>query len=152
MSDEVAKQFSNRVKEMEFNSVALYNMGGIDEDYLVYGTNSIKIRGQMDAILDTPIFPCVSIGWDNTPRFPDKEKEGIVHYHNTPESFAALLSKAKKYADSHPKQPKLITINAWNEWVEGSYLLPDMLNGFNYLDAVKKVMEESYNTYPDYAE
>ena len=45
-----------------------------------------------------------------------------------------------QYADKHPEQPRLITINAWNEWVEGSYLLPDMLNGFGYLQAVRNVM------------
>jgi len=144
MSKEGAEQFSKKVKEMGFNSVAMYNMGGMDEDYLVYGTNSRKIRTQMDSILNIPLFPCVSVGWDDTPRFPAKGIHEVVHYHNTPDSFAALLYKAKKYADSHPEQPRLITINAWNEWVEGSYLLPDMLNGFGYLDAVKKVMEGSY--------
>jgi hypothetical protein len=94
----------------------------------------------MDSTLTVPVFPCVSIGWDDTPRFPSKGIHDVVHYNNTPRSFAALLSKAKKYADSHPEQPRLITINAWNEWVEGSYLLPDMLNGFGYLEAVKEVM------------
>ena len=34
---------------------------------------------------------------------------------------------------------KLITINAWNEWTEGSYLLPDTVNGSKYLEAVKAV-------------
>lgn len=144
MSKEAANRFAQQVKEMGFNSVAMYNMGGLDEDYLVYGANSQKIRAQLDSILDVPVFPCVSIGWDDTPRFPAKGIKDVVHYHNTPVSFAALLSKAKEYADSHPEQPKLITINAWNEWVEGSYLLPDMLNGFGYLDAVKKVfMDEN---------
>ena len=140
MSKDAAKRFSDNVKKMGFNSVAMYNMGGTNEDYLVYGANSRKIRAQMDSILNIPLFPCVSIGWDDTPRFPAKGIKDVVHYHNTPDSFAALLSHAKKYADSHPEQPKLITINAWNEWVEGSYLLPDMLNGFGYLEAVKKVM------------
>jgi hypothetical protein len=70
----------------------------------------------------------------------------VVHYHNTPESFTALLQKAKEYADSHPGQPELITINIWNEWEEDSYLLPDMLNGFGYLDAVKKVTEGKLET------
>jgi hypothetical protein len=147
LSKEGAARFSGRVKEMGFNSVALYNMGGTNEDYVVYGANSMKIRAHMDSILNVPLFPCVSVGWDDTPRFPAKGKKDVVHYHNTPESFAALLSQAKKYADSHPEQPKLITINAWNEWVEGSYLLPDMLNGFGYLDAVKKVMSGEYDQY-----
>ncbi len=147
MSAEAATNFSNRVNEMGFNSVAMYNMGGLNEDYLVYGANSVKIRAQMDSILNIPLFPCVSIGWDDTPRFPAKGIKDVVHYHNTPESFASLLSKAKKYADSHPEQPKLITINAWNEWVEGSYLLPDMLNGYGYLESVKKVVNSEYDVY-----
>lgn len=149
MSKDAATRFSQRVEEMGFNSVAMYNMGGLNEDYLTYGDNAVKIRTQMDAILDVPVFPCVSVGWDDTPRFPAKGIKDVVHYHNTPESFAALLSKAKKYADSHPEQPKLITINAWNEWVEGSYLLPDMLNGFGYLEAVKKVIKEDYDPYSE---
>jgi hypothetical protein len=147
MSEESATNFSNRVNEMGFNSVAMYNMGGLAEDYLVYGANSVKIRAQMDSILNIPLFPCVSIGWDDSPRFPAKGIHDVVHYYNTPESFAALLSKAKKYADSHPEQPKLITINAWNEWVEGSYLLPDMYNGYGYLEAVKEVINGDFDIY-----
>lgn len=147
MSKEAVEQFSNKVNEMGFNSVAMYNMGGLNEDYLVYGDNSRKIRAQMDSILNIPLFPCVSVGWDDTPRFPAKGIKDVVHYHNTPESFAALLSKAKEYADSHPEQPKLITINAWNEWVEGSYLLPDMQNGFGYLKAIKEVINGTYDPY-----
>ncbi len=148
MSEVEAGQFANSVKEMGFNSVAMYNMGGRVEDYIAYGTNSIRIREQMDSILDVPVFPCVSIGWDDTPRFPAKGIHDVVLYHNTPQSFETLLAKAKIYADNHPGQPRLITINAWNEWVEGSYLLPDMLNGFGYLEAVKKViMDGKYNRY-----
>jgi hypothetical protein len=146
-SKEEATKFSEMVNKMGFNSVAMYNMGGLNEDYLAYGANSRKIRAQMDSILNVPLFPCVSIGWDATPRFPAQGIKNVVHYHNTPASFASLLSKAKKYADSHPEQPKLITINAWNEWVEGSYLLPDMLNGFGYLEAVKDVTEGKFDKY-----
>ncbi len=148
MSEEMANQFRERVIAMGFNSVAMYNMGGRVEDYIAYGINSLKIREQMDAVLDVPVFPCVSIGWDDTPRFQAEGIKDVVHYHNTPQSFATLLAKAKKYADSHPEQPKLITINAWNEWVEGSYLLPDMLNGFGYLEAVKEVIiDGKYDRY-----
>ena len=42
-------------------------------------------------------------------------------------------------ADEHPEQPKFVMINAWNEWVEGSYLLPDRYWGYGWLEAVKEV-------------
>jgi hypothetical protein len=148
LSADAAKAYSERVDALGFNSVAMYNMGGLDEDYTVYGSNSVKIREQRDSILHVPFFPCVSVGWDDTPRFPAKGIKDVVHYHNTPESFAMFLLKAKEYANAHPEQPKLITVNAWNEWVEGSYLLPDMQNGFGYLEAVKEVMiDGKYDKY-----
>jgi len=55
--------------------------------------------------------------------------------------------KARDYYDKHPEQTKLITIFAWNEWIEGSYLLPDMKYGFKYPEAVKRVMSTEYNKY-----
>jgi hypothetical protein len=148
LTEESGKNMSESLDKMGFNSVTFYNMGGRTEDYVAYGTNSLKIREQWDKAMTIPLFPCVSVGWDDTPRFPAYGMKDVVHYNNTPESFAALLSKAKKYADSHPEQPKLITINAWNEWVEGSYLLPDMKNGFGYLEAVKDVfINRKYDEY-----
>ena len=45
------------------------------------------------------------------------------------------------YADSHPDRAPLITINSWNEWTESSYLEPCTVNGYGYLDAVKRVFK-----------
>ena len=36
----------------------------------------------------------------------------------------------------------LVTINSWNEWTETSYLQPDDLYGYGYLEAVKKVFKD----------
>lgn len=135
------------VQTLGVNSVTMYNMGGRNEDYIRYGEASIAFRNKWDSILSIPFFACVSIGWDNTPRYPLLGKEAVVHYNNSPESFGAYLQKAKEYADNHPEQPKLIIINAWNEWVEGSYLEPDMKCGYGYLEAVKKVMSGEYSKY-----
>jgi len=30
-------------------------------------------------------------------------------------------------------------LNSWNEWLESSYLVPDDLHGYGYLEAVKRV-------------
>jgi hypothetical protein len=111
------------------------------EDYIRYGEGSVMLREKWDSMLNIPFFPIVSVGWDNTPRYPELGKEAVIHYHNTPTSFATYLLKAKNFADEHPEQEKLIIINAWNEWVEGSYLEPDMLWGYEFLEAVKRVME-----------
>lgn len=117
------------------------------EDYLKWGEDDLSLRQKWDSILSVPYFPNVSVGYDDTPRFPEKGKESVIHYNNTPESFAAYLQKAKEYADAHPHEPKFIVINAWNEWVEGSHLEPDMKWGYGYLNAVKKVMDGEYDKY-----
>ena len=49
---------------------------------------------------------------------------------------------AKEFADSHDLPAPLITLNSWNEWTETSYLQPDDLYGYGYLEAVKKVFGE----------
>ena len=131
-----------RVKNLGLDSFALYNMGGFNVDYLVHCENAKLIRENLDRDLDVPVFPCVSISWDDTPRFPHKGEEHVTRYNGTPENFAKALRLAKKYADEHPEQLPMISINAWNEWVEGSYLLPDEVNGFGYLEAVKAVLNE----------
>jgi hypothetical protein len=41
-----------------------------------------------------------------------------------------------------PENERIITINSWNEWGEGSYLEPDMINGMGYLDAIKAVFKK----------
>ena len=118
-------------------------MGGFNPDYRKHCENAANIRNKVDTAYNIPLFPTVSIGWDDTPRFPAKGREHATSMNQSPEVFAEYLSIAKDYADAHVhEQPKFIMINAWNEWVEGSYLLPDKKYGYAYLEAVKEVMSE----------
>ncbi len=87
---------------------------------------------------DVPYFPHVSIGWDNNPRF--KEFSWGVTKNHTPENFEVALRAAKDFADK--TDVSLITVNSWNEWTESSYLLPDNLYGYGYLEAIKKVFKD----------
>lgn len=85
-----------------------------------------------------PYFPHVSLGWDPTPRYIPERNDVVMHAR--PEYVEQLLRKARDYVDNHTELPvSLVTINSWNEWTETSYLMPDDLYGYGYLEAVKKV-------------
>jgi len=109
----------------------------IDRDYLEILQDAKKEWAEMDRTYDKPYFPHVSVGWDNNPRFLNF-RPGIMK-NTTPANIKEAFEAAKSYIDSHPNQPPLVTINSWNEWTETSYLQPDDLNGYGYLEAVKSV-------------
>ena len=145
LTEESAARMKEKIEKVGIDSEAFYNMGGFNTDYMVHGQNGIDIREQWDSIFDIPVFPTVSIGWDDTPRFPAKGAAHVTRFNHSPTTFATYLQAAKQYADRHPNQPKFIMINAWNEWIEGSYLLPDRLNGYGYLEAVRDVLNGRYD-------
>jgi hypothetical protein len=136
------------INALQFNSVTKYNWGwSKEQDYIKWATSAAEQRDQWDTSLSIPYFPNASIGWDDTPRFPHKGETDIVGFNKSPEGFAASLELARKYCDIHPDQTKLITIFSWNEWIEGGYLLPDVKFGFQHLEAVKTVIDGSYDPY-----
>lgn len=126
-----------------FNSFSNYTWAHLqnpDGDYEKWADSSIALWKAYSDSFSIPYNPNVSVGWDPNPRFPFKT--GYIT-NPTPEKFEKYLIRAKQYVDDHPKQPKLITINAWNEWSEGSYLEPDTLYKMQYLNAVKEVFGHS---------
>ena len=84
-------------------------------------------------------FAHVSVGWDTNPRYPEGAVRETVT-NATPAAFAVALERAKAWTDAHarPGRPKLVTVNSWNEWTEGSYLEPDERFGFGHLDAIRR--------------
>lgn len=110
------------------------------QDYKAWGDKGVAEWENFDRQFDIPFFPQVSISWDPNPRYPVGEQNHI--YNASPKQFEEYLKAAKKYADEHPQQPPLITINAWNEWAEGSYLEPDKRNGYEYLKAIQRVFKK----------
>jgi hypothetical protein len=86
-----------------------------------------------------PYFPHVSIGWDSNSR--SKERRDIIT-EGTPRLFGEFLGKALDFVEEQNTSPRLITVNSWNEWSEGSYLEPDTVHGNTYMEAVKDALFE----------
>ena len=128
-----------------FDSVTNYNWGGslnLDGDYNKLTDEYIqKINEDSRKIT---YYPNLTIGWDNNVRFQNFIP-GVVT-GNTPENFMRACEMVKEFADKdisdgHMKSP-LITVNSWNEWTETSYLEPDDLYGYGYLEAIKNIFSK----------
>jgi hypothetical protein len=94
-----------------------------------------------------PHCPVVTMGWDVTPRcehnvpFPfakPKYPYGHIVVGNAPERFGRLCKLAAEHVAADSKRPPAVFVNAWNEWTEGSYLLPEEKHGTAYLKALQR--------------
>jgi hypothetical protein len=110
-------------------------------------------RATASEALGKPYFPNVSVGWDSSPRSCQTDMYVQKEYPytpiiqgNTPAQFGNALRSAKKFLDhSTELKHKILTINSWNEWTEGSYLEPDEQNQFDYLDQIRRVFSQTRN-------
>lgn len=104
-------------------------------------------RGMVN--LSIPFIPSVIMGWDTTARchpdvnFPWPAKAGYPYCNsvtnNTPDLFKRMLKGVKDYTENTPNSPRAILINAWNEYTEGSYVVPNKRDADGYLRAVAAV-------------
>lgn len=130
--------FSDFVEPLGIESLSHYHwfsFTDMNRDYAEIIPDAVKEYHMFDDCSAT-YFPQVSLGWDNNPRFIHRKK--VVCLNNTPENIEKALRAAKAYSIERNLHP-LIYINSWNEWTETSYLQPDDLYGYGYLNAVKKV-------------
>ena len=129
------------------SSVTNYSWGGItdfDGDFNRIADSYVEEYTKAAKGLNVAYYPNISVGWDNNVRFKDFMPGVVVN--NTPENFKIACEKIKKLTDEGIEGGELkapfITVNSWNEWTETSYLLPDDLYGFGYLEAIKEVFTE----------
>ena len=70
--------------------------------------------------------------WDNTAR---RNFRGTIFHGSTPELYRRWLQDVvQRTSERTDLDDKLVFINAWNEWGEGTYLEPDDYYGYAYLD------------------
>jgi hypothetical protein len=60
---------------------------------------------------------------------------------NTPDLYRDMLHRAKTFIEQRHMR-KFVTIEAWNEWLEGSYVEPSTQWGLSYLEAIRDVFRK----------
>ncbi|GAA1661422.1 glycoside hydrolase family 99-like domain-containing protein [Microbacterium lacus] len=82
-----------------------------------------------------PFYPNVTVGWDSSARtdqarsFERGRYPWFPIWEIDPDEFRKGLEAARDFLSRHQPEFPVVTINAWNEWTEGSYLLPDTQHG-----------------------
>ena len=79
------------------------------------------------------LFRGVCPAWDNEPRKPNR---GVTFANSTPAKYGEWLTWAcRKVMQTNVGEERIVFINAWNEWAEGTHLEPDRHFGYAYLKA-----------------
>jgi len=116
----------------------------VRDKYLEHWDNAVKDYG-------VPYYPNVTMGWDPSPRTNQEKEWSGSNYgypytntmsNNTPANFKKALQMTRDRLLADPDGPRILNINCWNEWTEGSYLEPDTKYGMSYLEAVKSVFNK----------
>jgi len=113
-------------------------------DYWAAAEVNFRVWDQLRAGQSQPYYPNVTVGWDSSPRvlhtdvYEDRGYPWLsVLEGNTPERFGEALGRAFEFVEQQTSGVRIITLNAWNEWTEGSYLLPDARDGARRLEALQ---------------
>lgn len=127
-----SSEISKSIEELndEFN--------GIIYDYEEAATNACTLKEP-----EYKLFRTAMLSWDNTAR---KQNTSVMFENFSLQRFKEWVSliKSNIYSnDKYSSDEKLIFINAWNEWAEGTHLEPDRKFGYGYLQNVYDALKNN---------
>lgn len=136
-------RFETRLHDFGFDSATQYGTFGWTYgakppgSRIPYGVGAVEAIASWKHKRETvtvPFHPCVSVGWDDSPRF---EEFASVAINRSPDQFERLV-RAARHTIADSKSLKLVYVAAWNEWTEDHVLLPDTYWGYSYLEALRR--------------
>jgi len=147
-----APELFQSLKRVGVDSCGSYNWSRMVEKFPLNDYDEVERinadgYGAMTSQCGMPYNPNVTMGWDVSPRSVQSEIYENVGYpftgvlYGSPAQFEKALRNARDFALSARSTASMITLNAWNEWTEGSYLEPDELHGMGYLEAIRNVFK-----------
>lgn len=88
------------------------------------------------------VYPQIIAGWDRSPR---SGRKAVIYCNDTPKNFGECVEKAINCIKDRDVEQRLIFLNSWNEWGEGSYMEPDLRYGKGKLEKLKGILESDNN-------
>jgi lipopolysaccharide biosynthesis protein len=122
MPSQLSAEFNGEL--YDYNRTVTVALGKLDEPVV-----GLRHRGVMTA-------------WDSTAR---KGSRAAVFHAATPTSFRRWLRGTIAHACRQPGE-RVVFINAWNEWAEGTYLEPDTDFGCGWLEAMASAASANRRT------
>ena len=147
------KKPADLVKALGFDSATSYvwahhvRLRKRETDYNFACNQYAKAWKNITKTFSLPYCPNLTMGWDPSPRTDQTSAWspsagypfcGVI-VNNTPANFRKAAERIKACLDANPSLPRIVTVNSWNEWTEGSYIEPDKETGFGYLEAIRDV-------------
>ncbi len=127
------KSLEIRVKSKLLQSKNLFTDNHINfQSYDAFCKNIVHRK-----VFSDKMVPGMFVSWDNTPR---KGKNSTIFLGSTPDKFEKYLSILASRIQKKEYPTDMLFLNAWNEWAEGCMLEPDKKNGYEYLEAIRKVL------------
>lgn len=83
------------------------------------------------------VFPTIMPQWDRSPRVGSSDG---VYVNATPENFRKHLLQALDVVKDKDMEHRIIFMKSWNEWGEGNYVEPDLLNGHGFLNVLSDTL------------
>jgi hypothetical protein len=147
---------ARRAAEEGYDAITAYNWAGLGMSgasrHAPFASLIDGYRQQWERLRETcplPMLLPLSGGWDSRPWHGENH---LVRHGRTPALFRQHLAEARQWVEAQPARSaveRMVLIEAWNEWGEGSYIEPHAEFGFGYLDAIRDVFTDAPSAHVD---
>jgi len=132
-SSDHSTKIAEVAKNQGFDCMGAYHYGtsGAKLDKHLAALESLKNETTIDRI------PAVSVGFDNVGWGYSKTRNGLMDPANYPIITDYIKNEILAKRDQNSIYSKMVLISTWNEYGEGTYVMPTARHGFAYLDGVR---------------
>ena len=127
-----------------YNYPSAGDKGQIVAPYDDMVTGYKEIWDAIGGLTTLPYIPVTEPGWDSRPWHGPNAR---ARTGKTPEKFRQMLLNAREFLKD--RSPKVMLIEAWNEFGEGDYTEPHQEFGFGHVDAIREVFTNAPKEHED---